>query len=62
MELGDFCVFINNDLYIVEGIFLNKYFIEYFFIKLDSFFLNVIFLEIFIRKMEILEMGDEYSD
>lgn len=62
MELGDFCVFTNNDLHIVEGIPLNKHFIEHFLTKLDSFFLNVILPEILARKMEISEMGDEHSD
>ena len=62
MEVGDFCVFINKDLHIVEGIPLNKHFIEHSLTKLDSFFKNAILPEILTWKMEISEMGDENSE
>ena len=59
MEVGDFCVYTNKDLHIVDGICLNKHFIEHSLTKLDSFFKNVLLPEILTRKLEISEMGDE---
>ena len=59
MEVGDFCVYTNKDLHIVEGIPLNKHFIEHSLTKLDSFFKNVLLPEILTRKLQISEMGDE---
>lgn len=62
MEVGDFRVFTNEDLHIVEGIPLHKHFIEHSLTKLDSFFENVILPEILTRKLEISEMRYENSE
>lgn len=62
VEEGDLCVFTNKDLHIVEGIHLNKSFMEQSLVKLDSFFESVLLPEILTRKLEISEVEDENSE